>query len=74
MNYVPCLREIIIDQIKIVSVIEVGSQNLSGQESNEKDSVSTNIYSGSQGNGNGNRKDNKGNKGKNPSTPDSGNK
>ena len=78
MNYVPCLREIIIDQIKIVdkqiSVNKEGSQDVS--ESNKKDSASTHAYTGSQGsqgNGNGNCKGNKGNKGNNPSTPDSGN-
>ena len=52
---------------------KVGSQNVSGQESNEKYYVSTNIYSGSQGNVNSNRKVNKGNKGNNTFIPDSGN-
>ena len=75
MNYVPCLREINIDQIKIVdkqiSVNKGGSQDVS--ESNKKDSASTHVYTGSQGgqgNGKGNHKGNKGNKGNNPSTPD----
>ena len=42
-------------------------------KSDEKDSVSITTYSGSQGNGNGNRKGNKYNKANDTSIPDSGN-